>query len=200
MRVLVHPPAATTTRNNGHSNIDSKINHGDSTMGYSDEDRLRVPRGDDIENTGSAAAGIGDALASSNGVPNANNSGAACTGGDGGSQTDRVKENASCSKTSTTTINSFDGDQAAARAAAAVAGEEVGGGLESLVEVAAMQAVMLGALEGEAALNATTLVVARPPLALKFGDFLAAAEAVDDFIDDAGLRGIVQVRKMSSTV
>ena len=66
--------------------------------------------------------------------------------------------------------------------------------LQGLVEAAAVQAEELGALEGRAAGNATTLVVARPPLAAEFGEFLAVAEAVDDFIDDSGLRGVVQVR------
>lgn len=66
--------------------------------------------------------------------------------------------------------------------------------LEGLVEVAARQATVLGSLEGEAAVNATTLVVARPPVAEDFDEFLGAVEAVDDFLDDSGLRGTVQVR------
>ncbi|CAN0470104.1 unnamed protein product, partial [Laminaria digitata] len=61
------------------------------------------------------------------------------------------------------------------------------------VEAAAAQAEALGALEGRAAGNATTLVVARPPLAADFDEFLSVAEAVDDFIDDSGLRGTVQL-------
>ena len=71
--------------------------------------------------------------------------------------------------------------------------------MRGLVEAAAVQAESLGALEGRAARNATTLVVARPPLAAEFGEFLAVAEAVDDFIDDSGLRGTVQVRRASVT-
>ena len=67
--------------------------------------------------------------------------------------------------------------------------------LGGLVEVAAREATKLGRLEGEAAVNATTLVVARPPLAEEFEEFLGVVEAVDDFIDDSGLRGTVQVRK-----
>lgn len=70
---------------------------------------------------------------------------------------------------------------------------EGGGVFEGLVEVAARQATVLGGLKGEAAANATTLVVARPPLAEDFGEFLEVVEAVDDFIDDSGLRGTVQV-------
>lgn len=74
-------------------------------------------------------------------------------------------------------------------------GEEGDGLLEGLVEFAARQAMALGGLEGEAAVNATTLVVARPPVAEDFEEFLGAVEAVDDFLDDSGLRGTVQVRK-----
>ena len=71
--------------------------------------------------------------------------------------------------------------------------------LQGLVVAAAMQAEALGSLEGQAARNATTLVVARPPLAADFEEFLAVAEAVNDFIDDSGLRGTVQVRCSSVT-
>lgn len=73
-------------------------------------------------------------------------------------------------------------------------GEDGGGLLEGLVEVAARQATALGGLVGEAAVNATTLVVARPPVAEDFEEFLGVVEAVDDFLDDSGLRGTVQVR------
>lgn len=66
---------------------------------------------------------------------------------------------------------------------------------DGLVEMAARQAGALAALRGEAAANATTLVVARPPLAQDFEDFLDVVDAVDDFLDDAGLRGTVQVRE-----
>ncbi|CAM9576433.1 unnamed protein product [Ectocarpus sp. 12 AP-2014] len=65
--------------------------------------------------------------------------------------------------------------------------------LEGLVEVATGEAVALGALGGEAASNATTLVVARPPLAQGFDEFLSVAGAVDEFIDESGLRGKVQL-------
>lgn len=76
------------------------------------------------------------------------------------------------------------------------AGTEEGNGLlEGLVEVAARQATALGGLEGDAAVNATTLVVARPPVAEDFEEFLGVVEAVDDFLDDSGLRGTVQVRE-----
>lgn len=74
-------------------------------------------------------------------------------------------------------------------------GEDGGWVLEGLVEVAAREAVKLGGLEGEAAVNATTLVVARPPLTEEFGEFLGVVEAVNDFLDVSGLRGVVQVRK-----
>ncbi|CAM9508161.1 unnamed protein product, partial [Hapterophycus canaliculatus] len=37
--------------------------------------------------------------------------------------------------------------------------------------------------------NATTLVVARPPVAEDFDEFLEVVDAVDDFLDRAGLRG-----------
>ncbi|CBN74358.1 conserved unknown protein [Ectocarpus siliculosus] len=86
-------------------------------------------------------------------------------------------------------------------------GSDVGGGvskdsgassdaadlLEGLVEVATGEAVALSALGGEAAANATTLVVARPPLAQGFEEFLSVAGAVDEFIDESGLRGKVQL-------
>lgn len=65
--------------------------------------------------------------------------------------------------------------------------------LESLVEVAAQEAMTLGGLEGEAAVNATTLVVARPPAAEDFEEFLEVVGAVDDFLENSGLRGTVQV-------
>ncbi|CAM9393112.1 unnamed protein product [Scytosiphon promiscuus] len=64
---------------------------------------------------------------------------------------------------------------------------------EGLVEAAARQAGALAALRGEAAANATTLVVARPPLAQDFDEFLEVVDAVDEFLDDAGLRGTVQL-------
>eukprot|EP00903_Cladosiphon_okamuranus_P017308 g15947.t1 len=66
-------------------------------------------------------------------------------------------------------------------------------GFEGLVEVAAREAAKLGGLEGEAAVNATTLVVARPPLVEDFDEFLRVMEAVDDFLDGSGLRGAVQL-------
>lgn len=56
-----------------------------------------------------------------------------------------------------------------------------------------MEAINLGGLRGPAAANATTLVVARPPLAMDFNDFLTIAEHIDDFIKEEGLRGVVQV-------
>lgn len=66
--------------------------------------------------------------------------------------------------------------------------------LQGLIETAAAQALALGALQGAAAVNATTLVVARPPLLMDdFSGFLEVVQAVDNFIDEAGLRGIVQV-------
>ncbi|CAM9428709.1 unnamed protein product [Ectocarpus sp. 13 AM-2016] len=65
--------------------------------------------------------------------------------------------------------------------------------LEGFVKVAAREAVTLNALGGEAAANATTLVVARPPLAQGFQEFLSVAGAVDEFIDESGLRGKVQL-------
>eukprot|EP00752_Nemacystus_decipiens_P015563 g13886.t1 len=72
-------------------------------------------------------------------------------------------------------------------------GDEGSGLLEGLVKVATRQATVLGGLEGDAAVNATTLVVARPPVAEDFEEFLGAAAAVDDFLDDSGLRGTVQL-------
>lgn len=80
--------------------------------------------------------------------------------------------------------------------AAMASGEEDNDGLlalEGLVDFAAEQATALGKLTGEAAVNATTLVVARPPVAENFEEFLEVVGAVDNFIDDSGLRGTVQV-------
>lgn len=88
-------------------------------------------------------------------------------------------------------------------------GSDVGGGvarysgtgsdaadvLEGFVEMATREAVALSSLRGDAAANATTLVVARPPLAQDFEEFLSMAGAVDEFIDESGFRGKVQVRK-----
>lgn len=71
---------------------------------------------------------------------------------------------------------------------------------DGLVEVAARQAEALAALRGDAAANATTLIVARPPLAEEFDDFLEVVDAVDDFLDDSGLRGTVQVRRPQSSL
>lgn len=70
---------------------------------------------------------------------------------------------------------------------------------EGLVAAAAEQAQVLAALgedgNAEDGKNATTLIAVRPPLASNFEEFLAVAEAVDDFIDAVGLRGTVQVKK-----
>lgn len=62
-----------------------------------------------------------------------------------------------------------------------------------MVATAVAEAAALANLQGPAAANATTLVIARPPLALAFDDFLAVAEAVNEFLDSQGLRGTVQV-------
>ncbi|CAM9161395.1 unnamed protein product [Ectocarpus fasciculatus] len=70
---------------------------------------------------------------------------------------------------------------------------DAAGLLEGFVEVAAREAVALSALGGEAAANATTLVVARPPLARDFEEFLTVAGAVDELIDESDLRGKVQL-------
>ncbi|CAM9429214.1 unnamed protein product [Discosporangium mesarthrocarpum] len=58
---------------------------------------------------------------------------------------------------------------------------------------ALLEAHSLSALRGEAVRNATTLVIARPPLVQDFRDFLDAAEIVDEMIDEEGLRGSVQL-------
>lgn len=74
-------------------------------------------------------------------------------------------------------------------------GDEGGGeSLDSLARAAAREATALGELGGEAAANATTLLVARPPVAEDFGEFLDVVGAVEKFLDDAGLRGTVQAR------
>ncbi len=69
-----------------------------------------------------------------------------------------------------------------------------GGSLDGLARAAALEATALGELRGEAAANATTLLVARPPVAEDFGEFLEVVETVETFLDDAGLRGAVQAR------
>ena len=76
--------------------------------------------------------------------------------------------------------------------------------LQELVATTAKEARALAALDEDdnvatgsrttaTATTTTTLVVVRPPLATEFSEFLAVAEAIDEFIDDAGLRGTVQV-------
>lgn len=75
------------------------------------------------------------------------------------------------------------------------------GSHEGLVAAAAEQAQVLAALGEDGNVgdgrNATTLIAVRPPLASNFEEFLAVVEAVDDFIDAAGLRGTVQVKNLS---
>ncbi|CAM9101832.1 unnamed protein product [Choristocarpus tenellus] len=61
------------------------------------------------------------------------------------------------------------------------------------VSAALGEASSLATLTGEAAGNATTLVVARPPLLEDFNAYLNAAGLLDDLIDQEGLRGIVQL-------
>lgn len=64
---------------------------------------------------------------------------------------------------------------------------------KGLVETAASEAKRLAELRGPEAVNATTLLVTRPPLMQDSQDFLDMVDAVNDAVDQDKLLGTVQV-------